>query len=188
MLENRLSPTHPPRVRKATKLPTGSPPSPQQAEAWETFSRVAANTWPLLLSPAGRFRPFSIFQSFTPKKKKEKKKGGKRRPAPHRKVRDQTPSPPPRVDRWKDEKKTLITSLIRAVVPGARLRRDPKNSSTKMCPSEANKSSSQKGLVSTDRSKMTALLSTTPRLKPRSSTNDFAPLHSMGCISFWHPD
>ena len=56
-----------------------------------------------------------------------------------------------------------------------------------MCSSEANKSSSQKGLVSTDRSKMTALLSTTPRLKPRSSTNDFAPLHSMGLLSFAHP-
>ena len=50
----------------------------------------------------------------------------------------------------------------------------------KMCSSEANKSSSQKGLVSTDRSKTTALLSTTPRRKPRSSTNDFAPLRSMG--------
>ena len=46
-----------------------------------------------------------------------------------------------------------------------------------------NKSSSQKGLVSTDRSKMTALLSTTPRRKPKSSTNDFAPMHSMGWVS-----
>lgn len=45
-------------------------------------------------------------------------------------------------------------------------------------PSKADKSSSQKGLVSTDRSKATALPSTTPRRKPRSSTNDFAPLHS----------
>ena len=40
------------------------------------------------------------------------------------------------------------------------------------------------GLVSIDRSKATALLNTTPRLKPRSSTNDLAPLHCMWWISF----
>ena len=34
-----------------------------------------------------------------------------------------------------------------------------------------------KGLVSIDRSEITALLSTTPRLKTRSSTNDLAPQH-----------
>lgn len=40
-----------------------------------------------------------------------------------------------------------------------------------------------KGLVSIDRSEAAALLSTTPRLRPRSSTNDLAPLHCMGWIS-----
>ena len=60
------------------------------------------------------------------------------------------------------------------------LKKKKTNKLAKIRPSKANKSSSQKGLVSTDRSKMTALLSTTPRRKPRSSTNDFAPMHSMG--------
>ena len=46
--------------------------------------------------------------------------------------------------------------------------------------------SESKGLVSIDRSEAAALLSTTPRLRPRSSTNDFAPLRSMGLISFRH--
>ena len=40
--------------------------------------------------------------------------------------------------------------------------------------------SQSKGLVSTDRSEVAALLSTTPRPRPRSSTNDLAPLHLMG--------
>ena len=43
-----------------------------------------------------------------------------------------------------------------------------------------------KGLVSIDRSEAAALLSTTPRLRPRSSTNDLAPLHCMGWISLRH--
>ncbi len=43
-----------------------------------------------------------------------------------------------------------------------------------------------KGLVSIDRSEAAALLSTTPRLRPRSSANDLAPLHCMGWISFRH--
>ena len=43
-----------------------------------------------------------------------------------------------------------------------------------------------KGLVSIDRSKVAALLSTTPRLQTRSSTNDLAPLHRMGWISLRH--
>jgi hypothetical protein len=43
-----------------------------------------------------------------------------------------------------------------------------------------------KGLVSIDRSKAAALLSTTPRLQPRSSTNDLAPLHCMGWVSLRH--
>ena len=46
--------------------------------------------------------------------------------------------------------------------------------------------SESKGLVSIDRSKAAALLSTTPRLKPRSSTNDLAPLHCMGWVSLRH--
>ena len=36
------------------------------------------------------------------------------------------------------------------------------------------------GLVSIDRSMVAALLSTTPRLTPRSSANDLAPLHCTG--------
>ena len=40
-----------------------------------------------------------------------------------------------------------------------------------------------KGLVSIDRSEAAALLSTTPRLRTRSSTNDFAPLRCMGWVS-----
>lgn len=44
--------------------------------------------------------------------------------------------------------------------------------------------SQSKGLVSIDRSEAAALLSTTPRLRPRSSANDLAPLHCMGWISF----
>ena len=48
--------------------------------------------------------------------------------------------------------------------------------------------SQSKGLVSIDRSEAAALLSTTPRLRPRSSTNDLAPLHCMGWISFRHVD
>ena len=44
------------------------------------------------------------------------------------------------------------------------------------------------GLVSIDRSEAAALLSTTPRLRRRSSTNDLAPLHCMGWISLRHPD
>ena len=39
-----------------------------------------------------------------------------------------------------------------------------------------------KGLVSIDRSEAAALLSTTPRLRTRSSTNDFAPLRCMGWV------
>ena len=39
------------------------------------------------------------------------------------------------------------------------------------------------GLVSIDRSEAAALLSTTPRLRTRSSTNDFAPLRCMGWVS-----
>ena len=46
--------------------------------------------------------------------------------------------------------------------------------------------SESKGLVSIDRSEAAALLSTTPRLRPRSSTNDFSPLRSMGWLSFRH--
>ena len=42
------------------------------------------------------------------------------------------------------------------------------------------------GLVSIDRSKAAALLNTTPRLKPRSSTNDLAPLHCMGWVLLRH--
>ena len=52
-----------------------------------------------------------------------------------------------------------------------------------MCPSIADKSASRKGLVSIDRSEAAALLSTTPRLRTRSSTNDFAPLRCMGWVS-----
>ena len=44
------------------------------------------------------------------------------------------------------------------------------------------------GLVSIDRGEAAALLSTTPRLRRRSSTNDLAPLHCMGWISLRHPD
>ena len=51
-----------------------------------------------------------------------------------------------------------------------------------MCPSIADKSASRKGLVSIDRSEAAALLSTTPRLRTRSSTNDFAPLRCMGWV------
>jgi hypothetical protein len=40
-----------------------------------------------------------------------------------------------------------------------------------------------KGLVSIDRSEVAALLSTTPRQRARSSTNDFTPLLRMGLIS-----
>lgn len=43
--------------------------------------------------------------------------------------------------------------------------------------------SESKGLVSIDRSEDAALLITTPRLRPRSSTNDLAPLRRMGWIS-----
>lgn len=45
---------------------------------------------------------------------------------------------------------------------------------SEICPSLADKSNSRKGLVSIDRSEVAALLSTTPRPKPRSSTNDLA--------------
>ena len=38
------------------------------------------------------------------------------------------------------------------------------------------------GLVSIDRSEAAALLSTTPRLRTRSSTNDFPPLRCMGWV------
>ena len=48
--------------------------------------------------------------------------------------------------------------------------------------------SQSKGLVSIDRSEAAALLSTTPRLRPRSSTNDLAPLHCMGWISLRYTD
>ena len=48
--------------------------------------------------------------------------------------------------------------------------------------------SESKGLVSIDRSEAAALLGTTPRLRPRSSTNDLAPLHRMGWISLRHTD
>ena len=41
----------------------------------------------------------------------------------------------------------------------------------------ADKSARQKGLVSIDRSMVAALLSTTPRLKHKSSTSDLAPQH-----------
>ena len=44
-----------------------------------------------------------------------------------------------------------------------------------------------KGLVSIDRSEAAALLSTTPRLRTRSSTNDFAPLRCMGWV-YLRPD
>ena len=44
------------------------------------------------------------------------------------------------------------------------------------------------GLVSIDRSEAAALLSTTPRLRRRSSTNDLAPLHCMGWVLLRHPD
>jgi hypothetical protein len=44
-----------------------------------------------------------------------------------------------------------------------------------------------KGLVSIDRREITALLSTTPRLKPRSSTNDLAPQHCTVRYRFGHP-
>jgi hypothetical protein len=44
-----------------------------------------------------------------------------------------------------------------------------------------------KGLVSIDRSVVAALLSTTPRPRARSSTNDFTPPHCMGWISFGRP-
>ena len=43
-----------------------------------------------------------------------------------------------------------------------------------------------KGLVSIDRNENAALLSTTPRLRPKSSTSDLAPLHCMGYVSFRH--
>ena len=43
------------------------------------------------------------------------------------------------------------------------------------------------GLVSIDRSEAAALLSTTPRLRRRSSTDDLAPLHRMGWILLRHP-
>ena len=46
--------------------------------------------------------------------------------------------------------------------------------------------SQSKGLVSINRSEAAALVSTTPRLRPRSSTNDLAPLHCMGWISSRH--
>ena len=48
------------------------------------------------------------------------------------------------------------------------------------CPSCADKSHSPKGLVSTDRSVVAALLSTTPRPRARSSTDDFTPTHRRG--------
>ncbi len=58
------------------------------------------------------------------------------------------------------------------------------------CPTDVSVQSGQicqsKGLVSIDRSEAAALLSTTPRLRPRSSTNDLAPLHCMGWISLRH--
>jgi hypothetical protein len=44
-----------------------------------------------------------------------------------------------------------------------------------------------KGLVSIDRREITALLSTTPRLKTRSSTNDLAPQHCTVRYFFSHP-
>ena len=44
-----------------------------------------------------------------------------------------------------------------------------------------------KGLVSIDRSEITALLSTTPRLKTRSSTNDLAPQHCTVRYRFGQP-
>ena len=43
-----------------------------------------------------------------------------------------------------------------------------------------------KGLVSIDRNENAALLSTTPRLRPKSSTSDLAPLHCMGYVSYRH--
>ena len=46
-----------------------------------------------------------------------------------------------------------------------------------MRPSNSGQICQSKGLVSTDRSEAAALLSTTPRLRPRSSTNDLAPPH-----------
>ena len=48
--------------------------------------------------------------------------------------------------------------------------------------------SQSKGLVSIDRSMAAALPSTTPRQCARSSTNDLAPLHRTGSISFRHTD
>ena len=48
--------------------------------------------------------------------------------------------------------------------------------------------SQSKGLVSIDRSEAAALLSTTPRLRPRSSANDLVPLHCMGLVSLRQPD
>lgn len=50
-------------------------------------------------------------------------------------------------------------------------------------PVQSGQISQSKGLVSIDRSVVAALLSTTPRPRPRSSTNDLAPLHRWdGCI------
>ena len=59
---------------------------------------------------------------------------------------------------------------------------------SRMGPSESGQILESKGLVSIDRSEAAALLSTTPRLRPKSSTNDFAPLHCKGCVSFRHSD
>ena len=62
----------------------------------------------------------------------------------------------------------------------------PKETSPGEASVQSGQISESKGLVSIDRSKAAALLSTTPRLKPRSSTNDLAPLHCMGWVSLRH--
>jgi hypothetical protein len=51
---------------------------------------------------------------------------------------------------------------------------------SRLCPSQGGQIFQSQGLVSIDRSMVAALLSTTPRLTPKSSTNDLAPLHCTG--------
>ncbi len=51
-----------------------------------------------------------------------------------------------------------------------------------VCSSRSEQIFESQGRVSIDRSKVAALLSTTPRLQPRSSTNDLAPPRRMGLI------
>ena len=86
--------------------------------------------------------------------------------APTKRKSHSAPSPRNLRRRREGERKTKKPSL--AAAPD------------RLCPSQGGQIFQSQGLVSIDRSMVAALLSTTPRLTPRSSTNDLAPLHCTG--------